>query len=242
MEETTGRKPGYRRKTTLWALFGTVGLIMGAAYATGFVSTNNTAPADANAGAATQLFGKPAVANTSLYAGAVHVGTPLAITFDGNYGVIGVDTNLFTVDLTGNDPYGVAYAAGNTYYADILLTNWSTLGMVGLNPQWDTLEFKFEQVDCTTSAWVPGTSTWAGYTPATAMMVIDRVDAHVTFSGLAGAKKYCFGVGAVTSATESAALQASAGGLIADTVLFRPSSVVIPANAPNFTLTLNRSA
>jgi len=72
--------------------------------------------------------------------------------------------------------------------------------------------------------------------------VIDRVDAHVTFSGLAGAKKYCFGVAAANATTESAALQASASGLIADTVLFRPDSLTVPANAPNFTLTLDRSA
>ena len=47
MDETTGRKPRIsRRRLTFWAMFGTVGLIMGAAYATGFVSSQNTDHAD----------------------------------------------------------------------------------------------------------------------------------------------------------------------------------------------------
>jgi len=245
MEETTGRKPGYRRKTTLWALFGTVGLIMGAAYATGFVSTGNGAT-DAAGGAATQLIGKPAVSNTSLYAGRVAATTPLAITFDGNYGVIAADTNLFTVDLTGNDPYGVAYSSSNHYFADILLTNWSALGMApGGTPEWDTLDFKIQEVDCGSTAWTPGSSTWAGYTspaPTTAMMVVDRVDAHVTFSGLPGGTKYCFGLAPASALTESTALLGASSGSVADTVMIRPDSSAVPATAPNFTLTLNRQS
>src|ERR1700686_4089123 len=144
MDEITGRKPATsRRRLTLWALFGTVGLIMGAAYATGFASTNNTAT-DANAGAATQLLGGPATANPSQYASTVATPQALALTFDGNYATIAAPRVIFTVDLSGQDPYAVNFAG--TYYADVVLSNWHALGLDpagGGPPQWDTLDLKW---------------------------------------------------------------------------------------------------
>jgi hypothetical protein len=239
-ESKTTKAVGHRRRNLIWALFGVVGLIMGAAYATGFASTSNTI-ADANAGEATQLLGKPAAANPSQYANMVSSSAapagPLAIGFDGNYGTIASPTIMFVVDLTKNDPYGNALAG--TYYSDIVLTNWAALGLdVGGSgpPKWDTLEFKFEQVTCTTPNWT---------TPVgSAQMHVDRVDAHVTFTGLAAGAKYCFGLNTATATTEAAALQAAAGGTIADTVMFRPNSdpTAVTPPAPQFAATVSRSA
>src|SRR5579871_4985278 len=125
---TRGRTPRLsRRRWVFWAVFGTVGAIMGAAYATGFASSTGT-KADTQGGEAGQLFGTPAAANPSQYANMVATNSALALNFDGNYGTI-PSTLLFTVDLTKNDPYGNALTG--TYYSDIVLTNWSALGMTG---------------------------------------------------------------------------------------------------------------
>ncbi len=240
MDEREAVRPTrHRRRNIIWALFGAAGLIMGAAYATGFVSTSNSTT-DPNAGEATQLLGKPAAANPSQYANMVSSSAapagPLTIGFDGNYGTIASPTIMFVVDLTKNDPYGNALVG--TYYTDILLTNWSALGLdgSGSGPAWDTLEFHFEQVSC-------GTPDFT--TPvAAAQMHVDRVDAHVTFTGLAAGAKYCFGLNTATATTEAAALQAASGGTINDTVMFRPNAdptAVQPA-APQFAATVSRSA
>jgi len=245
MEEMTGRKPGSRRRVTLWALFGTVGLIMGAAYATGFASTNNTAT-DANAGEATQLLGKPAAANPSQYASTITATTPLALTFDGNYGTIATPTVLFTIDLTGNDPYGNAFVG--TYYSDIVLSNWAALGLDGSlgagAEAWDTIDLKFIGVDCTTGFTNFQTAGTNPPTNGSAQMHVDRVDAHVTFTGLAHGNKYCFGLDTASATTEAAVLQAASGGTVNGTVLFRPNAAVgatLPT-APQFAATVNRSA
>jgi hypothetical protein len=240
MDETEGpRAARRRRRNIIWALFGAAGLIMGAAYATGFVSTSNST-SDPNAGEATQLLGRPANANPSQYANMVSSTTapagPLSIGFDGNYGTIATPTIMFEVDLTKNDPYGNALAG--TYYTDIILTNWSSLGLdgSGSGPAWDTLEFHFEQVACTSPDWASPVSI--------GQMHVDRDDAHVTFTGLAAGAKYCFGLNTATATTEAAALQAASGGTINDTVMFRPQAdptAVQPA-APQFAATLSRSA
>jgi hypothetical protein len=237
----SGRKPrSLRRRWVLWAVFGTVGLIMGAAYATGFTSTNNTS-SDANAGEATQLFGKPATANPSQYANMVSTTNPLAVAFDGNYGTL-TSTVMFTVDLTQHDPYGNALTG--TYYSDIVLTNWNALGLTGANPAWDTIELKFLGVECDNgfTTWTPAGAN--GPANASAQMHVDRDDAHVTFTGMAAGHKYCFGLDNATALTQAAVLQAAAGGTVDGTVLFRPNAApaaTLPA-APQFAATVNRSA
>jgi hypothetical protein len=239
---TSGTTPRpSRRRWVLWAVFGTVGVIMGAAYATGFTSTNNGAT-DANAGEATQLFGKPATANPSQYANMVSTTNPLAITFDGNYGTLAASTVMFTVDLTKNDPYGNALVG--TYYTDVILSNWSTLGMTGANPAWDTLDLKFLAVECDSgwTAWTPAGAN--GPANASAQLHVDRDDAHVTFTGMAAGHKYCIGMDTASAVTEAAALQAASGGTIDGTVMFRPNAAptaTLPT-APQFAATVNRSA
>jgi len=240
-DASSGTKPRtWRRRWVLWAVFGTVGLIMGAAYATGFTSTNNTT-SDANGGEATQLFGAPATANPSQYADMVSTTNPLAIAFDGNYGTI-TSTVLFTVDLTKNDPYGNALVG--TYYTDVVLTNWDALGLTGGSPDWDTLEFKFLAVECDSgfTAWTPAGPD--GPTNPSAQMHVDRVDAHVTFSGMAAGHKYCIGLDAADATTEAAVLQAASGGTVDGTVLFRPDAAPGETEppAPQFAATVNRSA
>ncbi len=242
MDETSGMRPRpSRRRWVFWGLFGTVGLIMGAAYATGFASSTGST-ADSATHEATQLYGSPAQANLSQYANMVAFNNPLAITFDGNYGTT-PSTLMFTVDLTKPDPYGNTLTG--TYYTDIVLTNWNTLGLEpGGTAQWDTLEFKFQAVQCDAG--------WSGWTPAgtfdptnpSAQMHVDRVDAHVTFTGLAANHKYCFGLNAADATSEAAVLQTSNGGTVDGTVMFRPNATngaTLPT-APTFTATVNRSA
>jgi hypothetical protein len=248
MDETNGRKPRLsKRRLTLWAMFGTVGLIMGAAYATGFVSTANTT-SDVNAGEATQLLGKPAAANPSQYAGTVARQDDLALTFDGNYGTIAAPRVLFTVDLGVLDPYGNALTG--TYYTDVVLSNWAALGLEpGNGPaQWDTISLKWWAVDCTgaalggfTNFQTPGTDPPAN---ASAQMTVDRDDAHVTFTGLTAGRKYCIGLDTASAVTEAAVLQAATGGTVDGTVLFRPNANPTAADptVPQFALTVARSA
>jgi len=228
MDETTGRKPGIsRRRLTFWAMFGTVGLIMGAAYATGFVATSNTTTQTATG---TATLGSPSLASPNLYGGLVSAPNPLAIGFDGYYGTV-PETDMFVVDLTTADAQGHVPLAGETYYADVVVANWTAL------TAWDTIDLNFKVMDCTAST--PGSFATAS---ANHVLNLDRVDAHVTFSGLAGAKKYCIGVDAATPTTEAAALAAdTAGGTVGDTVLFRSSTGSAPT-APQFAVTLNRSA
>jgi hypothetical protein len=248
MDETNGRKPRLsKRRLTLWALFGTVGLIMGAACATGFASTTNSA-SDVNTGEATQLLSKPAADNPSQYEGTVATPQALALTFDGNYGTIAAPRVLFTVDLGVNDPYGKPLTG--TYYADVVLSNWAALGLApgGGPPQWDTIELKWWAVDCTgaaltgfTTFQTPGTDPPAD---ASDQMHVDRDDAHVAFTGLTAGRKYCIGLDTASAATEAAVLQAAAGGNVDGTVLFRPNAnptAVVPT-APNFAVTVARSA
>jgi len=228
MDETTGRKPGIsRRRLTFWALFGTVGLVMGAAYATGFISSQNTTTQTATG---TATLGTPSGANPDLYGGLVSAPHLLAIGFNGYYGTV-PQTDMFQLDLTVPDGQNHTPLAGETYYADVVLDNWTAL-----TAGWDTVDVNFVITDCTggfTDFSVPITNH---------VMNVDREDAHVTFSGLAGAKTYCIGVNAATPTTEAAALAAdTAGGTVGDTVLFRTSTASAPT-APQFAVTLNRSA
>ena len=226
MDETTGRKPGIsRRRLTFWAMFGTVGLIMGAAYATGFVATSNTTTQTATG---TATLGSPSLASPNLYGGLVSAPNPLAIGFDGYYGTV-PETDMFVVDLTTADAQGHVPLAGETYYADVVVANWTAL------TAWDTIDLNFKVMDCTAST--PGSFATAS---ANHVLNLDRVDAHVTFSGLAGAKKYCIGVDLANATTEALALSTASGGNVPDTVLFRSTTASAPT-APQFAVTLNRS-
>jgi len=234
MEDATGRKPAIsRRRLTFWALFGTVGLIMGAAYATGFASTTNTA-ADTNHGDATPLLGVAAPNSAAQYAGTITAPNPLAVAFDGYYGTIAAPTDMFEVDLTGNDPQGQALTG--TFYVDLVLNNWHALGLDATGTgQWDIVELGWQEHQCDAGF----ANNWTGATAQ--QMHVERVDAHVTFAALAAGHKYCFGLDTATSTTEAAVLAAASGGNVTGTVLFR-SSLASSPTAPQFTATVNRSA
>jgi hypothetical protein len=230
---TSGRKPRpARRRWVLWAVFGTVGLIMGAAYATGFATTSNTS-SDPNTGAATPLFGQAAAPGANLYANTVAATTPLAVGFDGNYGTIAAPTPLFTIDLTGNDTSG--HPLAGTFYTDVLLTNWHELNLDTGTPAWDTLDLKFFIENCD--------NPFVDWSTATAhqQMHVDSVDAHVTFAGLAVGHKYCVGLDTATAQTEALVLENANAGAVDGTVMFRPVVTTVPA-PPQFTATVNRSA
>ncbi len=238
------RKSGFKRRATLWAVFGVVGVVMGAAFATGFAQTSNTS-SDANKGDATQLVGTPSKANASQFAGYVTAPTDaLALTYDGNYGLIPADTVLFDINIPANDPYGHAYGGSARFYSDVILSNWTELGMdpTSGTAQWDTLEFQWKIETCSGGT-VADDFAAASSTP---QMHVDRVDAHVTFSGLTAGTEYCVGLSKADATSESAALEtATTQGYITGTVLFRSDATVATATnptAPQFAATISRSA
>lgn len=242
MDEMRTPTPVRRRRGAVWALFGVVGLVMGVAFATGFAQTSNTI-SDPSAGDATQLLGKPSAINSSQYASYVTVQSALDVGFDGNYATIASPTVLFDIKVAADDPYGTPYPGGARFYSDVVLTNWVGMHMDGSapGPEWDTLEFEWDLEPCTGGA---VTDAWAA-AAQTPQMHVDRVDAHVTLTGLLPGTEYCVGLNAADAATESAALATATSGTITGTVMFRSdaevNSAVTPV-VPQFAATIGRSA
>jgi hypothetical protein len=236
MDDTMQVQPSRKRRhLRVWALIGAAGLITGAAYSSGFATTTSVAPLDGADDVATPAFGQQGAALDSLYSGTVSAqGTVTITTFDGVYGVI-PNTKLFEVDLTGNDPYGKAYTG--TFFADVYITNWAALGYQSATPEWSQLNFKFLQsaatFDCSTTAYATAPAAFQ-------QLSVDRVDAHVTFGGLAAGNKYCIGLKAETALTQSG--HPNTGGVVDGTFITRPDTTVIPAVAPQFMAVMNRSA
>jgi hypothetical protein len=232
MDDTT--LPRKRRHLRVWALIGAAGLITGAAYSSGFATDAPAVPLDAANDVATPVFGQEGAPLSSLYSGTVSAQGSLDIaTFDGVYGIL-PDTTLFEVDLTGTDPYGKAYVG--TFFADVYVTNWAQLGYNAGAPEWSQLNFKFLRSladdDCTDAGFFT--------TPtATQQLSVDRVDAHVIFSGLAAGSKYCIGLAAETALTQSG--HPVNAGVIDGTFITRPDTQVIPLFAPQFMAIMNRS-
>jgi hypothetical protein len=225
MDAITGGSRRHTRRTVLWALFGIIGLLLGAAWATGFGSSQSTT--SANNATATRVFGQSAAEPQTLspYAAAVTNPANVAVTFDGLWGVIAADTLVFKVDLTGQV---------GTYYTTIYLKNFSSG-----NP-WASEQYKWLEFDCSSANPLAADYTTAYGVVASnnahepKLMNITGADAHVSFPTLAGGNKWCFGIQHSTGTNNHA--DDTSG-----TFLTRPDTSAAPG-APLFTAVVNRSA
>jgi hypothetical protein len=197
--ETTKGTPR-RRPMKLWALFGLGGLVMGAAYATGFAG--NVSAAHGTDSLATPVFGTgpTALASPSPYVSDVVPGDALTVGFVGQRGVIQSDAVLFEIDLSHELP-------GQTYYTDIYLSNYNTV-----TATWEGMQLKWLPLGSCTNPTVgtgggkvpAGTFVTAntGVTPPFAgvgstgprIMNVTSSDAHVSWTGLDGGATYCYGI------------------------------------------------
>jgi hypothetical protein len=240
MDVTTQEKtPRKRRYLRAWALIGAAGLITGAAYASGFATQAPVAPDDSVAdGAATPVFGQEGAALNSLYSGLVSAEGALDIpAFDGTYATF-PELTLFEVDLTKPDAYNKALTG--TFFTDVYVTNWTDLGYNAGAPEWSQLNFKFLQSDTTCAL-----ADFSAAPAASQQLSVDRIDAHVTFSGLAAGSTYCIGLRAEDALTQSETANAAVAanlGVLDGTFITRPDIAAPPAAAPQFTAVVNRSS
>ena len=231
MDAIKGGPRRHTRRTVLWALFGTVGLLLGAAWATGFATSQSTTNT-ASDPSATDVFGVGATApaTPSQYAGKIAKITDLAVGFDGLWGTVPADTTLFKVDLTGNDSNGEAMAG--KFYTDVYMTNFTSA-----NP-WSAQQYKFLEIDCSAADPVAADyDTAQALAPTTVagdhqpkVMNVTSVDAHVSFQDLDAGSKYCFAIHSTPQANDTAG-----------TFLTRPDTASNP-QAPLFTGIVNRAS
>jgi hypothetical protein len=217
-----------RRRGLLWAIFGLTGLLMSAAWATGFATSQTTGSGSAAANAVG--IGATDPQSESPYAGLVTENTALDITFDGLWGQIENDTIVFSADLTG---------LTGTFYTDIYVDN------LPFENTWTAAQFKWQQVDCTTPNWdtvdIEPADDGVGEPK---LMNITTTDAHVSFPGLTGGNVYCFGLSSTDLSTEVADTSNGEDKHADDedgTFLTRPDPSSLPT-LPQFTAIVNRSA
>jgi hypothetical protein len=207
--------PRSRRRLAAWLAFGAVGLATGAVWATGFASAG---------GSSSGRVTSPALARTApvdqvdRLAGTVVVDTPLLdYTYEGSWGAI-VDTNLFTVDLTGH---------AGTYNLALLLAD--TTPLTG----WSSLQIEFQMVPASGGG---GTTCVASdYAVGTAaadknVMRFDAADAAVYWNAVPGNAVYCLGV------------DASDGRSLTRTWLHGANEAVSPSVFPAFVATVDRAS
>ncbi len=212
--------PRRTRRTLLWGLFGLTGIVMGTAFATGFIETDSTA---AGVDPAANVFGISAdeAQDLSPYQGLLTNPGDLVIGFDGVWGVVTNDVTVFSVDLSLE---GVA----EVFYVDIYLNNY----LAEQAQEWSAAQLKWLQVDCTApdfDAAVAVPASDASGDPK--VMNITTTDAHVSFHSLAGGAEYCFGISEQEPHADD----------ITGTFLTRSDNDVVP-EAPDFTAIVNRSA
>jgi hypothetical protein len=212
-----------RRRIVTWAIFGVVGLGLGAVWAAGVVTT------DAEIGTPTNsapFLVTPGAAADPRFESAVTVETdlPLVIGASGSKGTIATDAQLFTVDLSGLDP-AKTNPTGNftgTYFAtvevsnDVSNTGWSQL----------SLEFSAAVGACSGTAGTPALDT----APIKATINVETADSKVDLTGLSGGTVYCIGVYGLGTASDSAG------------TFIRKTSGSANPTAPTFAIFMNQSA
>ncbi len=179
-----------------WLLAGAVALAAGTAYAAGFVATSSTA-VDPNHGEATALLGAPPNAEIPLYPNDVTT-TNLTIGFDGLFGQLPHDTEVFAISIPADDARtGAPYPAGATFALNVYATNQPDLvtGAGGHTP-WSTLTIQWTIAPCPGGAFADDTApspTFATPT-AQAVMAVSGGTLHVSLTGLVPGTVYCAGV------------------------------------------------
>jgi hypothetical protein len=217
-----------RRYARAWAVFGVGGLLTGVAYSSGFATSSSGTPTNGNADA---VFGDVPANLSSLYQGNIAAVDPLDIQFNGTWGEIAANTELFDVTLD-NDAYSRALTG--TYFVDVFPTNWAQLGYVqgAQSPIYSHLVLELTQFNTTCAA----ATTDAFATPITTKVLnIDSIDARVTFTGLVpGVTHYCIGIHAATAVNQANQTVA--------TFVQRPDPTVTPGATPRLMAVVNRSA
>jgi len=185
-----------RGRLVAWALVGVAALATGTAYATGYISTSNTAADSAN-GAATPLFGQPAAAEAPLYPGAITT-SPLTIGFDGLSGQVAHDTDVFTVTVPAVDARtGAPYPEGTTFALHIFVTNEPELTSgAGGNTPWTTYALQWSLAPCPGGTFSDETSPSPTFAAplSQAIMAVTAGTVHALLTGLSAASVYCAGV------------------------------------------------
>jgi hypothetical protein len=206
-----------RRRTFAWAIFGLVGVAIGAVWAAG-LATSETQPGTETA--APNVVGSTNPFPASRFDGLVTTNSNLTIGFSGLWGVVAADTPMFNFDATT--------LADGTYFATVYL-NATPAG-------WEQIQIKFLIVpkSCTTA--VAGDWTTAAGGTANqnySVVALDVADAKATFNNLAvagGDDQFCIGVQNIAKANDTAG-----------TFLRRPSASVTPT-MPSFIAAANQSA
>jgi hypothetical protein len=179
-----------------WLLAGAVALAAGVAYATGFVATASTA-VDASHGEATPLLGQPPGPEAPLYPGAVTT-TNLTIGFDGLWGQIAHDTEVFGVSIPADDARtGQPYPAGATFAVNVFATNQpDVVNGAGGHTPWSTLTLQWTVAPCPGGVFADETAPNPTFATPTAqgVMAVTGGTIHVALTGLAPATLYCVGV------------------------------------------------
>ena len=177
-----------RRRTVTWAMFGLVGLAMGAVWAAGFATSTATTDNATNTSTATVIPNSATPQLSSKFVGTAIAKDALALSFNGTWGIVPF-TTMFEVNLAGS-----ATATG-TYFAEVLLTDPLPAGFTTLQ-----LEFVIDNQACAT---IKTAGSWTQ--DAISIMPVETQDARAVFTGLAGGSTHCIGVRAESKADDPAA-------------------------------------
>ena len=183
-----------KRRTITWAIFGVIGLGLGAVWAAGVVTSESNAgvPGDASPLLATPGGGSSPRFQSVLTAGQ----TELTIGASGKTGVISADARLFQIDLDQDDPATAAVDTfSGTYFATIELTNdVSNSGWATLN-----LEFTANEGACATG---PLDINPGAVGAINSVLHVETSDSTVDLTGLQGGTTYCVGIHGLGNAND----------------------------------------
>lgn len=188
-----------RRGAIAWALFGVVGLALGAVWAAGIASTGSTVGATNDASPALVA---PGAAVDPRFEGVIEQPSPdalpLTITFQAKKGQINTDAQLFHVDLTGDDPLTAAVDVfSGTYFVTVEVP--SALALIATGWEQLNLELSAAVGDCTG---VDGDPNLAA-APISTVLTIDNSDPGATLTGLTGGNEYCIGIEGLGEASDA---------------------------------------
>src|SRR5207249_7861717 len=108
-------------------LFRSLGVLLGSVWAAGFASSTATSGASATSPV---VMGTAGTASASPYATLVTAPSALSIGFNGKWGLVPADADMFQIDLAT-----AATPAGETFFASIYLSN--------VTSGWSGLQLKF---------------------------------------------------------------------------------------------------
>ena len=179
-----------------WACVAVVALATGTAYATGFLSSSATA-ADTAHGDAAPLFGQPANPDPPLYTGDVTTVAP-TIAFDGLWGQLPHDTNVFTVTVPSVDAEsGSAYPGGTTFALDVYVTNQPDLSAgAGGHTPWTSLTVEWTLAPCPGGAFADEAAPTPTFSTPTSQLQMPVIPGTIVaeLTGMAPGATYCAGI------------------------------------------------